>query len=329
MTDPTRPIIEGEMVPIPGAGAGVTIGPAMGAGGPGGPLGPDGGEVQSVQSGWKMAVREFFYNRLAVVGLAVLVFFILFCFVGPLVHHTNQTLTNPLGTDMKPGGSHLLGTDENGFDEFGRIMKGGQTALEIGFLSAAIATVIGTLYGAISGLLGGIVDGLMMRFVDILLSIPYLLIVLVLATKYSATVVEESLVLGAFSWLVPSRLVRGEVLTLRVRDFVLAARVMGIGRSRLVMRHLIPNALSVVIVNVTFQVADSILALSYLGFLGFGLQYPATSWGDMLGNAQQNVTAGYWWLVYPVGGCLVLVVLAANLIGDALRDALDVRLRRR
>ena len=268
-------------------------------------------------------------NRLAVVGFLVLIGFILFCFLGPLFYHTNQSLTNPLISDLKPGGKYPLGTDENGFDQLGRIMKGGQTALEIGFLSAFIATVIGTLYGAISGLLGGFVDGLMMRFVDILLSIPYLLIVLVLATKYSATVIEESLILGLFSWLVPARLVRGEVLTLRVRDFVLAARVMGSGQTRLALRHLIPNALSVVIVNVTFQIADSILALAYLGFLGFGLQYPSTSWGDMLGNAQQNVSAGYWWLVYPVGGALVAVILATNLIGDALRDALDVRLRRR
>jgi peptide/nickel transport system permease protein len=169
----------------------------------------------------------------------------------------------------------------------------------------------------------------MMRFVDVLLSIPLLLIVLVLATKYSATVVDESLIIGLFSWLIPARLVRGEVLTLRTRDFVHAARTMGAGQSRIVYRHLIPNALSVVIVNITFQVADAILILAYLGFLGFGLQYPTPSWGDMLGNAQNYVASGYWWLVYPVGGCLVAVVLAANLVGDALRDALDVRLRRR
>ncbi|HEY2655086.1 MAG TPA: ABC transporter permease, partial [Solirubrobacteraceae bacterium] len=108
-----------------------------------------------------------------------------------------------------------------------------------------------------------------------------------------------------------------------------AATVMGAKRSRIVLRHLIPNALSVVIVNITFQVADAILVLAYLGFLGFGLQFPAASWGDMLGNAQQYVASGYWWLVYPVGACLVLVVLAFNVVGDALRDALDVRLRRR
>jgi peptide/nickel transport system permease protein len=327
MSDPTtRSIVEGQAVPGAGYGDAIHV---PGGGTPSGTGGPEGGDVQSINSGWRLALREFLDNRLAVIGFLVLIFFILFCFIGPLVHHTNQSLTNPLLSDQKPGGGHLLGTDENGFDEFGRIMLGGQTALEIGFFSAFIATVIGTLYGAISGLLGGIVDGIMMRFVDILLSIPYLLIVLVLATKYSATVVEESLILGLFSWLVPARLVRSEVLTLRVRDFVLAARVMGGGRPRLVLRHLIPNALSVVIVNVTFQIADSILALAYLGFLGFGLQYPAASWGDMLGNAQENVSSGYWWLVYPVGGCLVAVVLATNLIGDALRDALDVRLRRR
>jgi ABC-type dipeptide/oligopeptide/nickel transport system permease subunit len=290
---------------------------------------PEGGDVQIISSGWRLALREFRSNRLAVIGLGVIVFFVLFSFVGPLVYHTNQSLTNPLITDLSPGSGHPLGTDENGFDELGRMMAGGQTALEIGFFASLIATVIGTLFGAISGLAGGILDGIMMRFVDILLSIPFLFIVLVLSTKYSATVLEESLVIGLFSWLVPARLVRGEVLTLRERDFVSAARVMGSTRTRLMLRHLIPNALSVVIVNVTFQVADAILALAYLGFLGFGLSYPSTSWGDMLGNAQNYVSSGYWWLVYPVGACLVAVVLACNLVGDALRDSLDVRLRRR
>jgi ABC-type dipeptide/oligopeptide/nickel transport system permease subunit len=317
LADATEPLIQGLVEPQSGGG----LIPSSGI--------PEGGDVQVVSSGWRLAWREFASNRLALVGLAVLIFFVLFSFIGPLIYHTNQTLTNPLISDLPPGSGHLLGTDDNGFDELGRIMQGGQTALEVGFFSAAISIVVGTIYGAVSGLIGGIVDGLMMRFVDILLSIPYLLIVLVLATKYSATVVEESLLLGAFSWLVPARLVRGEVLTLRERDFVWAARVMGSSRTRLVFRHLIPNALSVTIVNVTFLIADAILALSYLGFLGFGLQYPATSWGDMLGGAQQYISSGYWWLVYPVGICLVLVVLSCNLIGDALRDALDVRLRRR
>jgi ABC-type dipeptide/oligopeptide/nickel transport system permease subunit len=297
---------------------------------------PDGGEVMAIASGWRLALREFAANRIGLLGLGILVFFVLFCFIGPLVYHTNQSLTQPLQANLSPGaasplGGHagVLGTDEHGFDELGRIMAGGQTALEIGFFAAFISIVIGTLYGAIAGLSGRLVDGVLMRFVDIVYSIPFLFIVLVLATKFSATVLEESLLLGFFSWLVPSRLMRGEVLTLRERDFVWAARVMGSGRARLIYKHLIPNALSVVIVNVTFLVADSILALAYLGFLGFGLQYPAASWGDMLGNADTYVSNGQWWLVYPVGFCLVAVVMACNLIGDALRDAFDVRLRRR
>ncbi len=312
MTEPAEPLIEGL-----GDLAGMSVAE------------PEGGEVQVIASGWRLALREFFDNKLAVLGLVVIVLFILFCFLGPVIDPTNQTLVNPLNTDLAPGGHHLLGTDEQGFDEFGRLMLGGQSALEIGFFAAAIATVIGTLWGAIAGLAGGLVDGAMMRIVDILLSIPLLFVVLVLATKYSGTVVRLSLLIGLFSWLVPSRLVRGEVLTLRTRDFVSAARVMGATRRRIILRHLIPNALSVVIVNVTFQVAASILTLAYIGFLGFGLQFPSTSWGDMLGGAQNYVTEGYWWLVYPVGGCLVVLVLAANLVGDALRDAFDVRLRRR
>jgi peptide/nickel transport system permease protein len=294
------------------------------------------GEVQRISSGWRVAVREFTDNKVAVLGLAIIVFFVLFCYIGPLIYPTNQTLVQPLNSTLPPGaasplGGHAgpLGTDEHGFDELGRIMLGGQAALEVGFYAAFIATVIGTLYGAIAGLSGRIVDGILMRIVDIILSIPFLLIVLILATKYSATVLAESLLLGLFSWLVPARLVRGEVLTLRERDFVWAARVMGSSRTRLVYRHLIPNALSVVIVNITFLVADSILALAYLGFLGFGLQFPAASWGDMLGNADSYISNGQWWLVYPVGICLVLVVMACNLVGDGLRDAFDVRLRRR
>ena len=296
----------------------------------------EGGEVLAIASGWRLAVREFAENRVALVGLGIIVFFILLCFVGPLFYHTNQSLTQPLQANLPPGapipsGGHagLLGTDEHGFDELGRIMVGGQAALEVGFFAALVATVIGTLYGAIAGLAGRVLDGIMMRFVDIVLSIPFLFIVLVLATKYAATVLSISLLLGFFSWLIPARLVRGEVLTLRERDFVAAARVMGSGQARLVYRHLIPNALSVVIVNITFLVADSILALAYLGFLGFGLQYPAASWGDMLGNADTYISSGQWWLVYPVGFCLVAVVMAWNLVGDALRDAFDVRLRRR
>ncbi len=289
----------------------------------------EGGDLGATTSGWKLGVRSFAENRLAVVGLAILVFFVLFCYLGPHLYHSNQIQGNVLNTDLAPGAGHPLGTDDNGYDELGRLMVGGRAALEIGFFAAAIATVIGTLYGAISGLIGGLFDGVLMRIVDVLLSIPYLLIVLIVATRYSGSVLSLSIVLGLFSWLVPARLVRGEVLSLRVRDFVAAVRVMGSNRSRLVFRHLIPNALSVVIVNITFQVADAIIAIALLGFLGFGLSFPQVDWGDMLSAANTDLPNGYWWLVYPVGVSLILVVMACNLIGNALRDAVDVRLQRR
>jgi ABC-type dipeptide/oligopeptide/nickel transport system permease subunit len=290
---------------------------------------PEGGEVGAVQSGWRLALREFRNNKLAVVGFGILLFFVLFAFVGPFIYHTDQIDTNPIIANQPPSGAHLFGTDVEGFDELGRMMKGGQAALEIGFFAAAVAIVIGALWGAVAGLIGGIVDSVMMRVVDVFLSVPFLFVVLILAVKFGATVLSLSLVIGGFSWLVPARLVRGEVLTLRERDFVLAARTAGSGNWRLILRHLLPNALGVVIVNVTFQVADAILTVAYVGFLGFGLHFPSVDWGDQLANGIDFLEDGYWWLIYPVGACIVLTVMALNFIGDALRDAMDVRLRRR
>ncbi|HEV2931906.1 MAG TPA: ABC transporter permease [Streptosporangiaceae bacterium] len=290
---------------------------------------PEGGEIGPIQSGWRLALREFAQNRLAVVGLGILAFFVLFSFVGPLLYHGNYLTSDLLSTNLAPGGGHPLGTSNQGYDELALIMNGGQAALEVGFFAAAIAITIGALWGAVSGLLGGIVDAALMRVVDVFLAIPFLFIVLIVAVRYGASVLSLSLIIGGFSWLVPARLVRGEVLSLRERDFVSAARVAGSGQWRLISRHLLPNAFGVVIVNVTFQVADAILAIAALGFLGFGLHWPHQDWGDLLSNGVSYMQDGYWWQIYPVGACIVLVVMACNLVGDALRDSLDVRLRRR
>jgi ABC-type dipeptide/oligopeptide/nickel transport system permease subunit len=290
---------------------------------------PEGGEVGPLNSGWRLAMREFARNKLAVAGVGILIFFVLFCFIGPLFYHGDYLVANLNAANDSPGAGHPLGTDTEGLDVLAELMRGGQASLEIGFLSAVIAIVIGALWGAISGLAGGLLDSAMMRVVDVLLSIPFLFIVLIVAVRYGATVLSLSVILGMFTWLVPARLVRGEVLTLKVRDFVLAARCAGSGRWRLINRHLLPNALSVIIVNVTFNIADAILAVSYLGFLGFGLHYPNLDWGDMISNGTDYMLDGYWWLIYPVGFCIVATVMACNFIGDALRDAFDVRLRRR
>ncbi len=290
---------------------------------------PEGGEIGPVQSGWRLALREFASNRLAVVGVAILLFFVVFCFLGPFFYHGDVLQVSLINSHDPPGAGHPLGTDENGFDVLGQLMKGGQAALEIGFFAAFVAITIGSLVGAVAGLAGGVVDSALMRVVDVFLSVPFLFVVLILAVRYGATVLSLSLVIGAFSWQVPARLVRGEVLTIRERDFVHAARVAGSGSWRLIGRHLLPNALGVVIVNVTFQVADAILAVSYVGFLGFGLHYPNLDWGDMISDGVGYMQDGYWWLIYPVGVCIVLTVMALNFIGDALRDSFDVRLRRR
>jgi ABC-type dipeptide/oligopeptide/nickel transport system permease subunit len=289
---------------------------------------PEGGAVGPVQGSWRLAAREFAQNKLAVLGLVALVFFVVFCYLGPLVYHGGLT-SDLTATNVPPSAGYPLGTDNQGFDVLEELMVGGRAALEIGFLSALIGMVIGAVWGAVAGLAGGLLDGFLMRIVDVLLSIPFLFVILIVAVRYGATVLGLSVIIGIFTWQVPARLVRGEVLTLRVRDFVSAARAAGSGRVRLINRHLLPNSLGVIIVTATFSVADAILAVATLGFLGFGLHYPNFDWGDMLNNGITYLQDGYWWQVYPVGIAIIVVVMACNLLGDALRDALDVRLRRR
>jgi peptide/nickel transport system permease protein len=294
---------------------------------------PAGGEAQALGGGLTaQLVRVFIQNRLAVVGLGVIVFAVLFCWIGPLIYHTNQTDAHKAlagSLNAPPSGAHLLGTDDSGFDVLGRIMYGGQISLEVGLAAAGIATVVGVLVGAIAGFFGGIVDTLLMRFVDVLLSVPILYLLIVLARIFNPSVEVLILVVGFTAWLVPARLVRGETLSLRVRDYVQAVRVMGGGNTRIVLRHIIPNTIGTIIVNATFQVADAILLLASLGFIKLGVQAPQTDWGTMLSNGVSYVFSGYWWEIYPTGIAIVLVVVAFNFVGDALRDAFEVRLERR
>lgn len=296
---------------------------------------PAGGEAQQALGGGLaiQILRVFVENRLAVVGVLIIFLAVLFCWVGPLLYHTNQTDANLAFNNSvqnaPPGGGHPLGTDEYGYDILGRIMYGGQISLEVGFAAAGIATLLGTLVGAIAGFFGGIVDTILMRFVDILLSVPILYLLIVLAVIFSPSVKILILVIGFTAWLVPARLVRGETLTLRVREFVQAVRVMGGGGGRIVLRHIIPNTIGTIIVNATFQVADAILLLAALGFIGLGVPLPQTDWGSMLSHGTQYADSGYWWEIYPTGAAIVLVVVAFNFVGDALRDAFEVRLQRR
>jgi peptide/nickel transport system permease protein len=283
-------------------------------------------EAQGV---WRLAFDVFVQNRLAVAGVGIVAFMILFCFVGPLIYHTNQADTNLINEFLAPSSKHWLGTDQDGFDIIGRLMIGGQTSLEIGIAAALIATVFGVLWGAVAGFFGGWVDNLLMRFVDIMLAIPALFLLLFLAVAFPRNVLTLIIVVSVTAWLIPARLIRAEALTLRTREYVQAVTMMGGGRFRIVLRHIIPNSIGTIMVNATFQVADAILLVAALNYLGLGIAPPATNWGAMLSGGTTYIADGFWWLIYPAGLAIVLTVVAFNFIGDALRDALEVRLQKR
>jgi peptide/nickel transport system permease protein len=280
-----------------------------------------------------MVVRAwevFAENKLALAGLAFIVFILLFCFVGPHVYVTNQTRTDLANYLCKPSGSHLLGCDDLGYDQLGRLMAGGQISLEVGLAAAIISVLVGTLYGAISGFAGGFVDALMMRIVDAGLSLPSLMVIIILSVIFHPTPTVIIFIIAVFYWFGVARLVRGETLALRNREYVQAVRVIGGRPLRSVTRHIVPNAIGTIIVQTTFAVADAILTLSVLGFLTLGVAPPATDWGSMLSGGLNYIQGGnYWWLIYPPGVAIILTCIAFNFIGDALRDAFETRLQRR
>jgi peptide/nickel transport system permease protein len=290
---------------------------------------PSGGEVTTTGNPIRLAARTLAENKAALAGLVIIVLMLGFSFLGPVFYHTNQISTNLPDSLRPPGAGHPLGTDNEGYDELGRLMLGGQTSLEIGLAAALVATGIGVLYGAVSGFAGGIVDGVMMRVVDGLLAIPTLFLLVYLFTVFQASALLMILVIGLVAWLVPARLIRAETLSLRTREYVEAVRAMGGKRRRILLRHIVPNTIGTVMVNATFQVADAILALASLSFLGLGIPPPAANWGGMLSTGIDYVYAGKWWLIYPPGLAILLVVMAFNMVGDGLRDAFEVRLQRR
>jgi peptide/nickel transport system permease protein len=256
-------------------------------------------------------------------GLALIVALVIFCFLGPLLYHSDQLHANIDVTNMAPASARPLGTDSNGFDILGRLMVGGQSSLEIGLAVAVLATTLGVAWGAVAGFAGGLADAIMMRIVDIVLAIPAIFLLVYLATVFRPTVPLLIVVISLLSWLVPARLVRGDVLSLRTREFVQAVRAMG-GRSpRIVARHLLPGTFATIVVSATFQVADAIILLATLSFLGFGLPPPAATWGGMLSAGTTYLPDGYWWEIYPAGVIIMVTVIAFNFVGDTLRDCLD------
>ena len=242
------------------------------------------------------------------------------CWVAPIVAHMDAYATDVAHSYAAPNGAHWLGTDALGRDELARLLMGGRISLSVGIVAALVAVFIGTVYGAISGYYGGWVDTMLMRAVDVLLSVPTLFLLLFLAALFSGSVLALMLVIGFTAWLGPARLVRGEVLTLKERLYVEAARSAGAGDRRIIFRHLIPNAMGTIITTTTFMVASAMLAETALSYLGIGVRLPVPSWGNLLSTAQSDIFAQAYWLILPPGFAILISVCAFNFLGDWLRE---------
>jgi peptide/nickel transport system permease protein len=285
----------------------------------------------------EMAWLRFRKDRLAMLASAVLLVLILIAAGAPILsqhvtHYTPEQIE--LGATLKPPGyqrapdrpTHWLGTDELGRDVLTRAIYGGRVSLYVSFLTVLVSLTVGTVVGALAGFYGGAVDSVLMRFVDIVISIPALFLLILIAVVFRPGVTGLAMVIASLQWTGTSRLVRSEFLSLKARDFVDAARVVGAGNMRIIFQHILPNATSPIIVSASLALGGVILTESALSFLGMGIQPPTPSWGNMLTNAQQYLYRAPFLIVIP-GFFIFVTVLAGNLMGNGLRDALDPRMR--
>lgn len=270
--------------------------------------------------------RRFWKSPLTKAGFAGLLFLVLFSFVAPLFYRVNPDTIHLAHMLQPPSARFPLGTDDLGRDYLSRVMRGGRSSLIVGFAAAIVSMAFGTLYGMISGLAGKWLDTIMMRIVDIILAIPGLFILLFLDAVFKPNVAMMVLILASTAWLGVSRLVRAEVLRLKSLTYVEAADALGAGKWRIMMKHLFPNFLGTVLVAGTFAVADSILAIAILSFLGLGLPPPAPNWGAELSTAMNYMFQNSWWLTYPPGIAILIAELSINFLGDGLRHAFDSRM---
>ncbi|WP_051451568.1 ABC transporter permease [Actinospica robiniae] len=271
----------------------------------------------------QLVLRRFMQHRLAVVSLFVLIAVILLAFVGAPLWHYSYTDITP-DNSVPPSGTHPFGTDNLGYDEFARVLRGTQRSLEIAFSVAVLATLIGTVWGAVAGYYRGWLDTLMMRIADLFLTIPILAAGALLSHHFqSAGWWALALVIAGLAWPAVARIVRGQTLSLREKEYVEAGRSMGAKDGRIIFRHILPNVIGQIIVVVTIQIAFAILLESSLSYLGFGVQPPDTSLGTLISTAQTALQGGQWWLFYFPGIMIILISLSVNFIGDGLRDAFD------
>jgi peptide/nickel transport system permease protein len=276
------------------------------------------------RSPWQLAIDRLKKAKLALVGLVILLLIVLSAVFAPVLAPYDPNAQDLFSITAPPSAEHWLGTDDLGRDEFSRLLFGGRISLLVGVLSALVATALGIVVGALSGYYGGWVDAVLMRFVDVMLAFPAIFLLLILFSMIGSSVSGVILFLGLFSWMWLARIVRGEFLSLKQRDFIDAARAIGVPDGRIIRRHLLPNVVAAIVVSTTLNVAYAMLSEASLSFLGFGVPPGTPTWGNMLNAARPYYTT-YPLLAIAPGLALTLAVLAINWVGDGLRDALDPR----
>ncbi len=285
--------------------------------------------VERTRSQWEIVARRFLRHRLAVAGLAILVVLLICCFGAPLIAPYPQNAQDLALGPVGPTGEHLLGTDNLGRDFLSELLYAGRVSLAIGLGVAVLSTVVGVTLGTLAGYLGGWVDELIMRVVDLFLIVPAIAILALALRGLGSSMVTIILVLSAVGWTTIARIARSQVISLREKEFIEACKVLGAGTPRILVRHMLPNLAGVIAVNVSLAVAAAIIVESTLSFLGFGVQPPQSSWGQMLSDAAGLLgTPQAYLLVFP-GVFILVTVLCVNFIGDGLRDAFDQRGTRR
>ncbi|MBW1971605.1 MAG: ABC transporter permease [Deltaproteobacteria bacterium] len=272
--------------------------------------------------------RYFKRRKLAIIGLVLVILFFFIAIIAPKIAPYDPGQINVEEKLIAPCSRHLLGTDNLGRDLFSRMLYGSRISLSVGFIAVGISIIIGILVGSISGYFGGWIDIILMRFVDIMMCFPSFFLVLTVIALLGPNIVNVMIVIGVTSWMGTARFVRAEFLSLKERDFLYAARAMGASDTRIIFRHLLPNAMAPVLVTATLGVATAILTEAGLSFLGIGVQPPTPSWGNILTEGRIYIFDAWWLTLFP-GFAILITVLAFNLLGEGLRDALDPRLRGR
>ncbi|RLB05405.1 MAG: peptide ABC transporter permease, partial [Deltaproteobacteria bacterium] len=268
---------------------------------------------------------KFTHSHLAIGGAVVVLALFLTSFLAPFISPYDPSFIDVEHVLTPPSREHLLGTDQLGRDVLSRIIWGGRISLLVGFVAVGIATLIGVILGALAGYYGGFIDVLIMRFVDIMLCFPTFFLILAVIALLEPSIWNIMVVIGLTSWMGVARLVRAEFLSLKEREFVLAARAQGASDMRIIFRHILPNAMAPVFVSAILGVGGAILTESALSFLGIGVQPPTPSWGNILTAGKDNIEIAYWLSLYP-GLAILLTVLGYNLLGEGLRDALDPKI---